>query len=1441
MNHVFQNYLMPLWTLSLLLICENAISQIPHLMHPPSFPNQNNSNLLYHADGPICTDGPVEKMIANDNKILITGYFSSVGKCSGNAILYDTNAKKADLSADISVEGGQVNTIIPDGSGGWFLGGNFSRVGGVARQGLAHITSTNDLDLTFVAEVIGEVKTLYKDGASLLVGGEFTAINSVERINFASVNVVTGNLDSINVSTTGPILAIEKEGSNVIIGGNFDLVKNSARSPGKIIDANSPFGLLDLPLIENVSHSDAMEYEDTTIYKAIPDGNNGWIIAGDFDQIGGAERLGIARINSDGSLHVFNPSFVPWWSTTAGIPYITSISINGNDVWISGSFMNVNGSFHPNLVVLDKDTGAIKSSNFCTLSSAYDIKFDATNAFLAMDSHQGGGGGAGYSNHWGGTCYGTAAAVDTSDGSAEVFPVVNAPMRVSIPDGAGGWYIGGSFTLVGDSVRTGLARVNADGSLHAFSLNFPEGSYVDSLFLDGNILYFSGYFLSVEGQARDGLGAYNLGTSSLVNWSPNFLGQIKDWETDGSNIYFVGNFEFKDAGTSRTNLASIDSATQALTSWSPTIETWNVVSGIHYYSGNLYIAGSFSEVNGTARNNLASISTAGVLQAWNPNSNSDIYFSHLVGEQLFLYGYFTTIGGVSRTNMASFTLSTGNLTSWNPAPNNEVQGFADDGTNLFVSGRFTNIAGNSRHRLASFSLATRNINGWTTTLRTMDYQNNYQISVSTGKLLLGGNTIISHGGTARDDLASINKTTYALTSWNPGAVNGQVTGLAVGASLYVIGWFSQINGTNRSNMASINLTTGAINGWNPSPNSSVSRITDNGTNLYIYGSFTTISGQARSGLASYNLSTGALTAWNPNVNFTGGFWGFHADTSRVVITGEFSNVDGNQRLNTVTVDPSTGAVQSWVGHFKETMLTWSPSTITAAAISGDQIFFGGIGYYGGTFTKSLAKVDGAGVVQNWFPFPNGSVEDIEVNTASTIFVGGGFTSVGGQARNFLAEVSTTTAAATAWTADTDGLVTDLHKISSTLYIAGGFHDVKGSVRDYLAAVNVSDGNPTSWDPVPDNPVTSISSSGSTIFVSGDFSTINGQAASKVAGINAANEALSDWRAPIGGQVYVVAAHANNIFIGGSISSFNAQSRSGIALIDELNGKLLSWNPSLDGVAMTIAYYSGKYYVGGSFSTVNGQPRGNIASFDSTTFDLLAWNPSLDGGVRYLEADNSKLYVLGDFANVDATPRNLMASFDTTTGSLTGWDPNPSLWWLNEVVLSNNILWVGGGISEAFGQQRNSFLAFDTATGNMTSFDPPPDNDGVITMAVGSTSVFAIGSWNYIGSRAESFVEINIADSTLTTYNPEIQYTNRYDTKLNVIGGNLYFSGGISMFEGQTRNNIAVVDIATKTLQNFDFNYYNENFRPYKSGSNVYFYGGFNTFEGLSRQGIYLGY
>ena len=237
----------------------------------------------------------------------------------------------------------------------------------------------------------------------------------------------------------------------------------------------------------------------------------------------------------------------------------------------------------------------------------------------------------------------------------------NDVVRVVIPDGSGGWYIGGDFTTVGGVARLRLARINSDGSLNSWNQGTSGSVY--SLALDGGILYVGGSFTSAGGITRNRLAAFDVSTGALTSWNPNVT------KTSGTPFVYT-----------------------------------IAVSG-----STVFIGGLFTHVTGTARNNIAALDATATaspyLTSWNPNAGNTVYALALSGGNLYVGGSFTSFGSsptTTRNRIAAFAVSTGSLTAWDPsATGGYVNAIAVNGSTVYAAGTFTTIGGSSRNRLAA--------------------------------------------------------------------------------------------------------------------------------------------------------------------------------------------------------------------------------------------------------------------------------------------------------------------------------------------------------------------------------------------------------------------------------------------------------------------------------------------------------------------------------------------------------------------------------------------------------------------------------------------------------------------------------------------------------------------------------------------------------------------
>src|SRR5215213_11875163 len=94
------------------------------------------------------TDGAVSTFAVSGNTLFLGGQFSYIGPRTGGFPVVSTSTGTRD-AAWPEVHGGAVLAVIADGSGGFYIGGDFTRVGNFNRVGLAHIKSDRTVDSTW--------------------------------------------------------------------------------------------------------------------------------------------------------------------------------------------------------------------------------------------------------------------------------------------------------------------------------------------------------------------------------------------------------------------------------------------------------------------------------------------------------------------------------------------------------------------------------------------------------------------------------------------------------------------------------------------------------------------------------------------------------------------------------------------------------------------------------------------------------------------------------------------------------------------------------------------------------------------------------------------------------------------------------------------------------------------------------------------------------------------------------------------------------------------------------------------------------------------------------------------------------------------------------------------------------------------------------------------
>jgi hypothetical protein len=304
------------------------------------------------------------------------------------------------------------------------------------------------------------------------------------------------------------------------------------------------------------------------------------------------------------------------------------------------------------------------------------------------------------------------------------------------------------------------------------------------------------------------------------------------------------------------------------------------------------------------------------------------------------------------------------------------------------------------------------------------------------------------------------------------------------------------------------------------------------------------------------------------------------------------------------------------------------------------------------------------------PSPDGRVSSLAVGLAgATLFAGGQFTHVGPTFRNHLAAFDTKTGAMmSGWDPRPNRPVTTMATDSSTLYIGGGFTTVAGQARTRLAAVSGA-GALLPWTPTVDGTVRALAvahtSVGTRILIGGSFDHVDGQSQHKIGSVDATLGTYQRWDfqpVPSTGWVKTIViddagnAYAGVESTGGGLfeGTFSAVAATGVK----------RWLDNCQGATQSIVLIGGYLYVGshvhGCTGVVGGPPETNPRTWHHLVAETPATGafqhffPNTNGnplGPRALTTDGTYLLVGGDFGRINNRPQQGLARFgpppDTT--------------------------------------------------------------------------------------------------------------------------------------------------------------------------------------------------
>jgi hypothetical protein len=336
------------------------------------------------------------------------------------------------------------------------------------------------------------------------------------------------------------------------------------------------------------------------------------------------------------------------------------------------------------------------------------------------------------------------------------------------------------------------------------------------------------------------------------------------------------------------------------------------------------------------------------------------------------------------------------------------------------------------------------------------------------------------------------------------------------------------------------------------------------------------------------------------------------------------------------------------------------------------VISGNTAYLGGKFTSMRPAGDPLGtgeVTRNhaaainlttgallpWNPNVNGLVEAIKVS-GSTVYLGGGFGTVGGTSRKKIAAVDATSGALIkGFKTTVNGEVRGIDLSNGHLYLGGAFT----LPRPNAASVNPATGafNP-GWTPTTDGPVDAITTTqdgSNKVVLGGAFNTLNGVARNAIGAVSPSTGASLSWtwQGPHRGSfrpfdVVSFFTDSSGVYAAGT-------GNGGTVVKSDSNGNIL-WQAGANGNTVGVAVVDGIAYIAGHFTVYcgaamgvngcSGTSRDHLMAVDATSGALQSWHPAANSNLgTFTIAGGSRVVATGgDFTKLGGVAQQGFGEF-----------------------------------------------------------------------------------------------------------------------------------------------------------------------------------------------------
>lgn len=304
----------------------------------------------------------------------------------------------------------------------------------------------------------------------------------------------------------------------------------------------------------------------------------------------------------------------------------------------------------------------------------------------------------------------------------------------------------------------------------------------------------------------------NIWAQTRVN-TPVVNGKVKDIIRHGSNVFIAG--EFNDiGGTAISSLAMLNADDGTLRSWFPNPN--NVVNHLTLHNGKLIVSGNFTSIAGQARQHIAIFDAAtGVLDPVSPSISFEVHAAY--GDSNIIY--YATRTSNYYIGLERFNLNTGVVDSWHSDyaifPGDVVHAIAKLNGYIYVGGDFLAEIPNAnifKRNICRFDVITGELDS-VAPINDMQSSNWVEDVVAYNSKLYVGGSISYYGGMARKGFFTLDSGGQLL-AYEVNASNSQIYDLFVqGNNIWVGGNSAIYGGQSRLYIGQVDLMTGLATCW----------------------------------------------------------------------------------------------------------------------------------------------------------------------------------------------------------------------------------------------------------------------------------------------------------------------------------------------------------------------------------------------------------------------------------------------------------------------------------------------------------------------------------------------------------------------------------------------------------------------------------------------------